>query len=48
MLGQFLALDDVMDAAALDNLTEQAKKLVTVDGKVYGYPLLLEPQTTLF
>lgn len=47
-LGQFLALDDVMEASALENLTDQAKKLVTVDGKVYGYPLLLEPQTTLF
>lgn len=47
-LGQFLALDDVMEASALDNLTDQAKKLVTVDGKIYGYPLLLEPQTTLF
>ena len=47
-LGQFLALDDVMEASALENLTDQAKKLVTVAGKVYGYPLLLEPQTTLF
>lgn len=47
-LGQFLALDDLMDAEQLGNLTDQAKELVTVDGKVYGYPLLLEPQSALF
>lgn len=47
-LGQFLALDDLLDAEQLENLTEQAKDLVTVDGKVYGYPLLMEPQSALF
>lgn len=47
-LGQFLALDDLIDAEQLDDLTDQAKELVTVDGKVYGYPLLLEPQSALF
>lgn len=47
-LGQFLALDDLLDAEQLENLTEQAKELVTVDGKVYGYPLLMEPQSALF
>ncbi|GAA1309318.1 ABC transporter substrate-binding protein [Brachybacterium tyrofermentans] len=47
-LGQFLALDDLLDAEQLENLTDQAKELVTVDGKVYGYPLLLEPQSALF
>lgn len=47
-LGQFLALDDLIDKDKLENLTDQAKELVTVDGKIYGYPLLLEPQSALF
>lgn len=47
-LGQFMALDDLMDADQLSNLTEQAARIVTVDGKVYGYPLLVEPQSALF
>lgn len=47
-LGQFHALDDLLTADQLNNLTDQAKELVTVDGKVYGYPLLLEPQSALF
>lgn len=47
-LGQFKALDDLLEKKQLENLTDQAKEIVTVDGKVYGYPLLVEPQAALF
>lgn len=41
-------LDDLMDPKVWDDLVPGAAEVVTVKGKHYGYPLLLEPQNILF
>ncbi|MDN5726418.1 MAG: extracellular solute-binding protein [Propionibacteriales bacterium] len=46
--GELADLTDLLPASAWDDLTDTAKELVTVDGKMYAYPMLFEPQTVLY
>jgi multiple sugar transport system substrate-binding protein len=47
--GKFAKLDDLMDAAAFEDIQPWVKDFVTTsDGAVYGYPMLVEPSTVLF
>lgn len=47
-LGQVLALDDLISEESLASITDEAREVASIDGELYGYPLLLEPQTVLF
>jgi len=46
--GQLMALNDLMDPAAFDDLYDNIKDFVAVDGKYYAYPKLVEPSAVLF
>ena len=46
--GQFTALDDLMPASAFADIKDNVKSFVTVDGKHYAYPMLVEPSTVLY
>lgn len=46
--GQILALNDYMDQSLFDDLYDNVKGFVTVDGKYYAYPKLVEPSTVLY
>ncbi|MBB3128536.1 multiple sugar transport system substrate-binding protein [Paenibacillus rhizosphaerae] len=46
--GQILALNDLMDAKAFDDLYDNMKDFVSVNGKYYAYPKLVEPSAVLF
>jgi multiple sugar transport system substrate-binding protein len=46
--GAFAKLNDLIPAAAFDDIADNVKDFVTVDGSVYGYPMLVEPSTVLF
>ena len=46
--GQFVALDDLMDASKFTDLKDNVKGFVTIEGKHYGYPMLVEPSTVLY
>lgn len=44
-----LALDDLLPAEVISDLYEDSKKLVTYrDGKMYGYPMFVEPCTVAY
>lgn len=46
--GQLADLTQLMDAEDFDDIKANVKEFVSVDGGVYGYPLLVEPSTVLF
>lgn len=46
--GKFLALDDYIAADAISDIKENVADFVTVDGKHYAYPMLVEPSTVLY
>lgn len=46
--GQLHELNGIVDDAALQEITENARRVSEIDGTFYAYPLLLEPQTVLF
>ncbi|WP_020523779.1 extracellular solute-binding protein [Catelliglobosispora koreensis] len=46
--GQFAVLDDLMPASAFADIKDNVKGFVTVGGKHYGYPMLVEPSTVLY
>lgn len=46
--GQIADLTGLMDDGAFDDIAENIVPFVTIDGGVYGYPLLVEPSTVLF
>lgn len=46
--GRCVPLDDLLDAAAFEDLTDPAKELVTYNGQYYAYPTLTEASALLF
>ncbi|MFC7495232.1 MULTISPECIES: ABC transporter substrate-binding protein [unclassified Nocardioides] len=46
--GQFMALDDLLPEDRFADIKENVKDFVTVDGKHYAYPMLVEPSTVLY
>lgn len=46
--GKFLALDDYLTPDSLSDIKENVASFVTVDGKHYAYPMLVEPSTVLY
>lgn len=46
--GRCVPLDDLLDAAYLEDLTDAAKELVSYNGKYYAYPTLIEASALLF
>lgn len=46
--GQFAALDDLMPAKSFSDIKDNVSGFVTVKGKHYAYPMLVEPSTVLY
>ncbi|MBD2867389.1 ABC transporter substrate-binding protein [Paenibacillus arenilitoris] len=46
--GEIMALNDYMDPAVFDDLYDNVKEFITVDGKYYAYPKLVEPSAVLY
>lgn len=46
--GQFARLDDLMEAAAFEDIAENVRDFVRTDAGYFGYPMLVEPSTVLF
>ncbi|WP_364142842.1 ABC transporter substrate-binding protein [Paenibacillus sp. LPE1-1-1.1] len=46
--GEIKPLNDLMDPAVFDDLYDNVKEFVTVDGKYYAYPKLVEPSAVLY
>lgn len=46
--GQFVALDGLMPDSAFADLKDNVKSFVTIEGKHYAYPILVEPSTVLY
>lgn len=46
--GTLMELDGLFDAELLDSLTDATKEISTYQGKFYAFPLLVEPQMTLY
>jgi multiple sugar transport system substrate-binding protein len=46
--GKIKALDDYVDAAVWDDLYENIEEFISVGGKHYAYPILVEPSSILF
>lgn len=46
--GQIMALNDLMDPAVFDDLYDNVKDFVSVDGKYYAYPKLVEPSAVMY
>ena len=46
--GQIMALNDLIDSAKFDDLYDNMKDFVSVNGKYYAYPKLVEPSAVLF
>ncbi|MFC5466361.1 ABC transporter substrate-binding protein [Lederbergia graminis] len=46
--GKIVALDDYVDAAIFDDLYDNVRDFISVDGKHYAYPMLVEPSSLLF
>ena len=46
--GQIVPLNDLMKPEVFDDLHDNVKEFVTVDGKYYAYPKLVEPSTVLY
>jgi multiple sugar transport system substrate-binding protein len=46
--GQFADLDGLLPASTFSDIKSNVKSFVTVGGKHYGYPMLVEPSTVLY
>lgn len=46
--GQFAPLDGLMPAKAFSDIKDNVKSFVTIGGKHYAYPMLVEPSTVLY
>ena len=46
--GQFSALDGLLPASAFTDIKSNVKSFVTIGGKHYAYPMLVEPSTVLY
>jgi multiple sugar transport system substrate-binding protein len=46
--GTLLPLDDLFDSAVLDSVTDVTKEVCQYQGQWYAFPLLVEPQMTLY
>ncbi len=46
--GQFIPLDDLLPASSFADLKPSVQDFVTVKGKHYAYPMLVEPSTVLY
>lgn len=46
--GEYLALDDLMPAASLDDLKPNIREFVTIDDKAYAYPVNVEASKLLY
>jgi multiple sugar transport system substrate-binding protein len=46
--GQYADLDGLIPAKAFDDVKDNVKSFVTVKGKHYAYPMLVEPSTVLY
>lgn len=46
--GQFAPLDNLIPKAAFADVKSNVKSFVQVDGKYYGYPMLVEPSAVLY
>jgi multiple sugar transport system substrate-binding protein len=46
--GQFADLDGLIPQSAFDDIKDNVKSFVQVDGKNYAYPMLVEPSTVLY
>ena len=46
--GQFAALDGLMPAKAFKDIKDNVSSFVTIKGKHYAYPMLVEPSTVLY
>jgi multiple sugar transport system substrate-binding protein len=46
--GEFTDLDGLITASSIADIKDTVKPMVTVGGKVYAYPLLVEPSTVLY
>lgn len=46
--GQFASLDGLLPASAFDDVKDNVKNFITVEGKHYAYPMLVEPSTVLY
>lgn len=47
-LGQVLPLKGLVSDESLASINDPARAVSSIDGELYGYPLLVEPQTVLF
>ena len=46
--GKFAALDDYMPAKSFSDIKDNVASFVTIGGKHYAYPMLVEPSTVLY
>lgn len=46
--GQFADLDGLIPAKAFDDIKDNVRSFVTIGGKHYAYPMLVEPSTVLY
>jgi multiple sugar transport system substrate-binding protein len=46
--GQFAPLDELMPKEAFDDVKDNVRSFVQVDGKHFAYPMLVEPSTVLY
>lgn len=46
--GLIMPLDDLLPAEAFADLNDNVKEMVSIDGKYYAYPQLVEPSTVLY
>jgi multiple sugar transport system substrate-binding protein len=46
--GELAGLDDLLPADAFADIKDNVKNFVTIDGKHYAYPMLVEPSTVLY
>ena len=46
--GEFTALDGLLPASAFKDIKDNVKGFVTIKGKHYAYPMLVEPSTVLY
>src|SRR5690606_29522435 len=46
--GSLLPLDDLFEASQLEGLTDISKEVCQYQGQFYAFPLLVEPQMTLY
>lgn len=46
--GKFAALDDYLPAESFTDIKDNVSSFVTIEGKHYAYPMLVEPSTVLY